>query len=391
MKQDNDKALANSYGNAELAKLLESALGLTLATMDIHANIQDNVDAIVNAFRDKIITQTENHKNKVFIFGCSLFPKLISGFSIGPVRIESRLEWLEHKKQAKEISAITHRRLKAKWEGKKIAKRRSGNDVSKEKAIIDAVGEAHYIVSVTIKNFPDETGQEKALQAARLALTTVALLWNSPSDTLDGLNLNVDRSFYHKKTLYLTDDNLWGYGSKISHDPHGPFVAPDVWEAELVKHKNLFSICGKVLDYMLTADGNCALPKTMNTLAQALTWLHAACREQNNLISIVKFAACLDALSCGGETSGIQKLITKQFGVPADKPVFKGGVPLAQTVNHIYGYGRSRTIHGNNEKFGHDWSTTRRQAEALARLCFIMCAETAAKNPTVDDPEQFSK
>lgn len=118
---------------------------------------------------------------------------------------------------------------------------------------------------------------------------------------------------------------------------------------------------------------------------------YAGCREKDTLIAIVKYAACLDALACGAKASGIQMLISKQLGIAKGKSLFKhDSRSMKEVVEDIYNAGRSRTIHGTNDKLGHDWSTTQTQAEILARHCLVMCLGEVAVDPSMTDPKKFS-
>ena len=103
-------------------------------------------------------------------------------------------------------------------------------------------------------------------------------------------------------------------------------------------------------------------------------------------MAIVKFAATLDALASGGETSGILELIKARLGLGPDEPIRQNGQKVKQAVEEVYSKGRSRTIHGTNENLGHDWTSTRSFSEGLARHCLISCLDWAATN-TEDDPK----
>jgi hypothetical protein len=59
---------------------------------------------------------------------------------------------------------------------------------------------------------------------------------------------------------------------------------------------------------------------------------------------------------------------------------------MKRVIDQIYSDGRSRTIHGTNEKLGHDWSVTRALAEYFARYCVVSCMDSAGKNASANDP-----
>ena len=129
----------------------------------------------------------------------------------------------------------------------------------------------------------------------------------------------------------------------------------------------------------------------MNTLGQALLWFHEACRDSNNLMTIVKYSAALDALAGGRKAKGIRDLIHARLGIAETDSIRTNGPTLKQAVDQIYSDGRSRTIHGSNFKLGHEWSGTRGLAEQFARLCLSACIDWAATNSLCDDPEQLRK
>jgi hypothetical protein len=129
----------------------------------------------------------------------------------------------------------------------------------------------------------------------------------------------------------------------------------------------------------------------MNTFAQALLWFHEGCRDEVELMAVVKFSACLDALASGGKSNGIRSLIRARLGMQDNKPIRKDGPTMHQAVEEIYSSGRSRTIHGTNDKFGNDWSSTRALAEQFARLCLVMSLDWAVSNPARDDPPALKK
>lgn len=173
--------------------------------------------------------------------------------------------------------------------------------------------------------------------------------------------------------------------------PHGPRVTSEDWKKQLTKKALHFEVVGSILEYFLSTDGKVARPRMMNTLGQALLWFHEACREPVTLMSIVKFSASLDALGGGGKASGIRRVINARLGIKDDDAALKDGTKLKEVIDEIYSDGRSRTIHGTNDKLGYDWSVTKSVAEHFARYCLVTCIYWAGKHPSIDDPVQLSK
>src|SRR5690606_2096598 len=120
--------------------------------------------------------------------------------------------------------------------------------------------------------------------------------------------------------------------------------------------------------------------------AQSLLWFHEGCRDEVELMAVVKFSACLDALASGGKSNGTRSLVRARLGMQDENPIRRDGPTMRHAVDEIDSAGRSRTIHGTNDKITNDWSSTRALAEQFARLCLLMSLDWAASNLTSDDP-----
>ncbi|RUX09462.1 hypothetical protein EOA30_03585 [Mesorhizobium sp. M8A.F.Ca.ET.059.01.1.1] len=219
-----------------------------------------------------------------------------------------------------------------------------------------------------------------------MALTGVAFWWETPSSALDGFNLLVDRTVRRQRTLVFVPGKITLADSTLQGRPHGPPIKPEEWAAILARNSDEFAMIGQLIEFYLSPTGDVARPRLMNALAQAFIWFHEGCREQVDLMAIVNFAACLDALASGGESGGILKLIKARLGPGPNDKLRPNGQTATEAVKEVYGKGRSRTIHGTNENLGHDWTSTRRFSEALARYCLISCLMRAA-GFAEDDPK----
>jgi hypothetical protein len=384
--------LKTRYRNAELEKLIRETLGLAFVKVDFQKSDDENGREIFSDLDEALNHQSKSYEDIEQAFACTLFAKTnIPAFSIGPALFENRLTWLDRKNAEGSIRSIDCRRIKQKWMGHKLKKRKNAKDNYREQAIVEAIGDNHYVCSVVVKGLPPETGHDKALTIARFALTAIALIWDTSSKALDGFNLSYDRTYYLQRTLSFSGGVIRGGGGGYSHNPHGQFIDPKQWSVELQKFQDIFLVCGDVFEYILNPDTHSSTrSKILDTFSHAMMWFYAGCRERDTLIAIVKYAACLDALACGRKAGGIQSLTTKQMGVERNKTLFKHDPrTMKQVVEEIYDAGRSRTIHGTNDRLGHDWSTTRTQAEVLARHCLVLCLEKAANNPSMSDPKEF--
>ncbi|MGX1197187.1 hypothetical protein ACSSVQ_001171 [Parvibaculum sp. MBR-TMA-1.3b-4.2] len=365
--------------------------GPALAKIDLAQNLGSNADSVISMVKNGLRKNVAAYGEREIIFGCTLFyNKSLPPFQIGPVCFEPRSAWLNRQHQEGYISSIGCRRLEKKWSGETIRRRKPSSDSLLETDILETIGKCPYVCSVRTSGLSAEAGREKALTVARLAVTSIALLWRSPTKTLDGMNLLPDRPWHRETILISAPNQRILASSKLSHMPHGPTLENGQWEHLFAEHKAHFDAAGKILFYLVKPYEDTDQPRLKNTLAQALLWFHEGCRETVTLMAIVKYSAALDALACGGGEQGIRRMINARLGIHDEMPICPGGPTLQKAVEEIYKYGRSRTIHGTNKKLGHDWIATRETAEQFARMCLLACLDWMASHPKSDDPKLLS-
>jgi hypothetical protein len=381
-----DYNIANSHTENEWNWLVRSAFGPALGCIDFENEKTDSARNVIAS------VQTQLAASKLsgiceHSFGCTLFANFdVAPFSIGPVLFEPRDVWLTRKVRERSVSKVTARRIEDSWQGRRLAKRKPSVDAMNERDILDAVGNCAYVSSVRTQGLASEAGRVKAQKAAHMALAAVALTWEVPSAALSGFRLLTDAGIRRQQSLVFIPGNRTLSGSRLVGRPHGPSISPADWLTQCSKYAKIYEEIGEAIGYLLSPSGASTRPKTMNLLSQALLWFFEACREEVDLMAIVKFTATLDALATGGKSKGIRRLINKQIGIQDDQPIREGGPTLKAAVEEIYGQGRSRTIHGTNDRIGHDWSSIRSRAEAFARHCLILSANWIAENRTIDAP-----
>lgn len=108
------------------------------------------------------------------------------------------------------------------------------------------------------------------------------------------------------------------------------------------------------------------------------------------MIAVIKFMSSLDALACGRRATGIMKLLSARANVDINAPIRESGPTFKAVIDDLYSQGRSRLLHGNSERLGHDWEGTRGLAEYFARIGLVLCFHWAAENAKCDDPKQLS-
>ncbi|HEV7434867.1 MAG TPA: hypothetical protein VGO22_08365 [Pseudorhizobium sp.] len=382
-----DPALSRIHTDREWSWMVRGAFGPALMLIDLDDDRQENARTVVAAIRTAVSGPVKAYGPAEQVFGCTLFGNFdVASFSIGPVQFEPRFAWLARKLSEGHVSRTTAQRVKSVWSGGKLRKRKTSIDSIRERDILDALGECPYVCSVHTEGLASEAGRLKAQTAARLAMTGISLRWSLSSKALDGFRLSVDPSVRRQRSLVFKPKIRVLSGGILVGLPHGPTISPEDWAKELNNLSDDFCVVGEAITYYLSPDGEVTRPALMNTFAQALLWFHEGCREEVHLMAVVKFSACLDALASGGRSHGIRSLIRARLGMKDDKPIRKDGPTMYEAVDEIYSSGRSRTIHGTNDKIGNDWSSTRALAEQFARLCLLTCLDWAVNNPTSDDP-----
>ena len=390
--KDDDLSLATTFTDADLNTSVRNAFGAALVQIDLEDEVNKNAKTVLTNVEVVLRRKVSSLGPCEYAFGCTLFSNDdVARFEIGPVCFETRVKWLDRKASSGAISKITQRRVKRAWHGQKPTKRKTSYDRIREQDILDTVGACPYVCSISTIGFAAEAGKEKALTAARLALAAIALRWETPSKALDGFNLSFDRNVRLQKLLTFVPNKIILAGSKLPHMPHGPYLKPGEWEKEFAANRNYFAVVGETLEYLLNSTSKAGRQKLSNTLAQSLLWFHEGCRETVTLMAIVKFSASMDALANGRKASGIRRVINARLGIKDEATIRPGGPRMKEVINHIYSEGRSRTIHGTNDKLGYDWTITRGLAEQFARLCLLSCIDWVGKNPSSDDPGLLAK
>lgn len=386
-----DTALAHSHTDKEWTWLVRGTFGPALVSIDLDDERSANAQTVIASVRAQL-DAARGTRDCEHGFGCTLFGTFdVAPFSIGPVTFEPRGVWLARKLREGDVSKTSARRVAATWSGAKLAKRKQGIDAMRERDVLDAVGTCPYVCSVRTLGLASEAGRLKAQTAAHMAMAAIALRWETPSRTLAGFRLLVDAGMRRQRSLVFIPGVRTLAGGHLVGMPHGQSISAADWLAQYDAFKDDFALIGQAIDYFLSSRGTSARPRLMNVLAQALLWFHEACREEVDLMAVVKFTATLDALANGGKSGGIRKLVNARLGIQDNQPIRKCGPTLKAAVDEIYRDGRSRTIHGTNDRLGHDWSSTRSLAETFARLCLIMSIDWMTKNSGVDDPAALQK
>lgn len=386
----NDTAAARQFSNAEWRALVRRSLGPPLASVDLDE--PSAVDTVRKELRKALDHARSKNGDREYAVGCTLFDSTddVEPLRIGPVVIERRAQWLDRMLAERKIGKVMASRIRRKWAGGKLAKRKNAIDRFREEDVLTIVGACPFVCSVNTTGLPPESGKQKAITASRMALAIVALAWNKPSSVLDGFRLRIDQNLRQLRVLTFEPGKVTLAGSKLSHLPSGYTFESGEWQVEAERLAPLFAAGGEVLDFVMHATGEVSRPVLSNVLMQAILWFHEACREAVDAMAVVKFVAVLDGLSCGNGEPEIRALLTARVGWADHDNIYKSGGPtMKQAVTQLYGEGRSRTVHGTSKRLSQDWSDMRGLAETLSRLALLHCLQWFKMNPSEDDPEQL--
>jgi hypothetical protein len=382
----NSAALAHAYTNKDLRTLVRRAFGYGLTGIDLDDPLDANVETLFAAVESWLATSiSEARLEQTFTFGSWVFSGgQAVALEIGPVSIEDRNTWLHHAGERGRVSRTTSARLARNWAGQPLRRRKPSLDQDAERAIIASLGDCPVVTSVTTSDLAGGAAEEKALRAARLAHTAVALLWETPSSVLGRMGLLFDGGMIKRHYVVLANDANYGSSSSISRMSGGASM-PDNWQDVWSESNWFIKPIGDALTLHLKPPSTVNQPRMLTALLLSLWWFHAACEEKSPLFAIVKFAASMDALANGKRRIGITNLIDSRRGVKAGTPLFVNGRTTYDVIGEIYDTARSRAIHGTLEGVGHDWTETRTRAEMMARLCLRFTCGWMTDHPGRDD------
>lgn len=344
-----------------------------------HANSDSRTDInIVATEIDRRIRIEVDGVEYEYAFGCHFGDILDLGpVVIGPVRFESRLEWLSRRRRDGVVSAITQRRFEKAWQGSSLRKRKWSRDAHVEKSVLDMTKNSGSVCSASVRPMGSEMGLQKALVSARLAITAVALAWQTPSKTLNNINLTYDRVPHNRNYFASTLDGLYVGGSAASYLPGGVRVKLEEWKEIRPQFDDMFECVGKTIYAVSHSSKDIKHSDVVRSLHLSLLWFHAACRETVDTMAVAKFWFSLDALAKGyAPAIGLRSISVTDLVRRMIKPDGRGKERLEEDLNRIHAM-RNSMSHGSNNssELGHDCSVLRWHSEHLTRICLISSME----------------
>lgn len=364
----------------EWSRQVRSAFGPAMASLDLNNGVAQNAKHLKTAIESYVASNSTLISSKLITMGCSLFEQpLEAELRIGPVRFTPKLDWLARAETIGQIDALSHRRLRRAFSGATLRRRKSASRQAQEDAIISVMGKAQMACTVELHDLSEKMAQSRAITAARLGLMAVALLWRTPSRILDGFHLSVDHGFRSIRTIPHEDGKLLIGGWELKGSPSALKIENSSWNDLIASSQGFLGVAGNMISCWTSSHDYEHASELLRCLSQAMHFFWLACKEENELMAIVKFTAVLESLA-GGNESGIVNLASARLGIKKSDTLV-GDYTLETGVKTIYSHCRSRTLHGTNQQLLHDWSYVRAIAESLTRHCLVACIAWSEANP----------
>ena len=381
----------NKHSLKEWRSKTREAFGPAIAQLDFNRAARENVKELKVTIEKKLDEYSASHSSRGRSLGCRLFsepPK--DPFAIGPVVFETKSQWLDHALKNSDISKTTHRRLRRTFCGNKPRKRKPSLDSIHEDSIFRVLCDAQMVCTVTTEGMAPGLGEERTILAARLALTSIALLWPKPSKMLEGFGLSTDHGLRVVRLIPVAPGTRMLGGSKVIGQPFGMPVSQKEWSSILEDEQEYLELSGKMIFCWTSSEQDKQASSLLRGLSRALFWFWKGCTEEIDLMSIVSFMASLESLTGGGQSGAIKRLVKARLGIDEGDEIVPG-ITLGQLMKRMYGVGRSRTLHGTNQDMLHDWSDWRAIGESLTRVCIVSSMEWCQKNQLESDIKSLSQ
>ena len=390
--RDSNQNFKNAYADTEFQSHYQKVFASVIPSIDLSGNPTENANIAKSKINDVLNENVARLENREFLFACTLFSSDdINPFNFGAVKFEHRNDWLQRKFNEGHISKVSKARIERFWVGKKLKKRTFSIDQDKETLILDTIGSARYVCSVTTKKLSKKYAEKRAVIAAQIAISAIMLFWNKPAARSGDIYLHYDL-FPQKRSVISFDKNGGqhsGYWQRVRHPIGSSMTSKEITE-RISKMKYFFSMVGEVVDFSLHPTGDISRKKILNTLAQALNWFYEGCTHTKPQISTTMYAACLDTLANGKYADGIKQLLKARLSWEEETIISKQmGLRCGEAVNQIYTKCRNKAIHGDLDKFGEDWTYVCGVAEEICRHTLMHCIDYLEDHPNVEDPEDL--
>ena len=285
--------------------------------------------------------------------------------------------WLNKALNDQLIINTEHQRLTAVSFGENPDSANESLEEFRELSIDEMLDGSQLVCTVKTEGLAPELARKRSLVAARLAQTSIALRWRQPSEVLEGMRLTGDRGTQNIVIITSTPETGLGFYSEI--------VGLNLVECNNVASfvgdgRSFYDLAGRMIACWTSNSEYSRASDLLRGLSQALYLFCGGCKDDDKLMSIVKFTASLEALAKRQNSSGILELLKARFNMSEDDLITPDKT-LKQMVGLIYNRARSRTLHGTNADLLHDWSSVETNAEIITRNCIVSSMYFLMENP----------
>lgn len=366
------------YEIKEWSKIVRRTFGPVLA--DHEYNSGKNASILKhNVERDLKIILATGYDGIERSIGCKLFSNTIQRpIDYGVVRLESRDDWLFRQKENNCIDDLSYSKIKHAVDTNIDSFSSDSFLEIRNKTISEQISDWPMMCAVITNGLSDSLAKTRTIVCAKLALTSISLAYQYPSKIFESFQLSCDAP-PRKLCLIPTKPNanyLAGFET-IGAMPGTTYMAEADLEAFFETHTDFEKFYGSLFRCWAECDYYESASEEVKSVSQSIYWIYEAMKEDNRLMSIVKYTASLESLAAkkGGREIAVTNLISESLGINPEKVIYKNE-NLISVVKRLYTVARSRTLHGSNHEYLQDWSDYRSIAEQLVREVFLRRAIT---------------
>ena len=384
----------NQYTERDWRRAIRLALVNTASAMKVDSKNASTTKKIWKQFNSELTDQNTALGVHFVSFGCGKFSDSNdSPFVVGPVTFQSRDDWLNEKLTSNQIDESIRKRIEKILMGKTTLRNTESFEVLEAHLIYNVISDFPIVCSVKIENLSPQLVEQRSFIAAQLARSSMCLLLpRLPSETINRFPLAIAHG--SRQIMYLANTckpHSISVHWKSSESPTDLKTGFKNWHELSDSDKAFYKIAGKMISCWTSKNYyDSESNEVIRSLSRSLHFFTEACREEDDLMAIIKFTAALEVLAAGKAEEGILRLCTTQLN-KNENYRYQGGSTLKKLVKKLYKNGRSQPLHGTSKEILNDWRNTRELAESLSRECLVQSMIFISENPSVSELDALRK
>jgi hypothetical protein len=334
----------------------------------------------------------EDAQQTEWAFPCTIFSEAkLDPFKIGPVRIETREDWLIRQIERGRISKVSKRRLERQWANGNSNRPRKATDESLfEGEISRTVKDHKFMITVELENLLPEAALKRANMLANLTLAAIACLWTNPSKALRNMFIAVDWTKTSITGMLISEKRYFPFYEPIRLP--GNYIDQNLMYGFIDDNKEYWEGVTNIFNFLAMSRPDNVKKELHDILSQALMFFQRGCAETSDLMAMINLANALDILSKGvlvkeqaddnkskGRVRGIVIMIQGLLGYKQDSNITRDGRTVYEIIDEIYSDARSRTVHGTSERYHLDWQELREIATYITHRCLTQAIGRAGE------------